>query len=69
MKISKYGNSEYGNIFENDYHILTFKYGKKKTYAAPCSACSFDSRDTPRYLKVLPKPNLKIGIHYRLSHL
>ena len=33
MKISKYGNSEYGNVFENHYHILTFKYGKKKTYA------------------------------------
>ena len=29
MKMSKYGNSEYGNVFENYYHILTFKYGIK----------------------------------------
>ena len=32
MKISKYGNIGYGNVFENYYHILTFKYGKIKTY-------------------------------------
>ena len=31
MKISKYGNVRYGYVFENHYHILTFKYGSKKT--------------------------------------
>ena len=35
MKISKYGNSEYGNVFENHYHILTLKYGKKKPMSHP----------------------------------
>ena len=30
MKISKYGNVSYGNVFENHYHMLAFKYGYKK---------------------------------------
>ena len=34
LKISKYGNIAYGNVFRNYYHIWIPKYGKKKkTYA------------------------------------
>ena len=30
LRISKYGNIAYGNVFRNYYHIWTPKYGKIK---------------------------------------
>ena len=32
LRITKYGNIAYGNVFRNYYHIYIPKYGKKKTY-------------------------------------